>query len=341
MDTDWQDDEKLRKLTFPRLFITDFTLEDNLAPIENRDEFTYGAPQADIGLLERLPFDLMNNILSPFDLVTLTAFRQVNRRAKELVDGLFQFNAIISYAPNALRGLIAVGLGKSFTCAPLYKALCSSFKCSFCDEFGGYIYLITCERVCFLCFTKRIVLQPMEPDQARGLFRLPRSLVDTLPYMTAVGGRYGKNAELINAGTGLIDARLVMDLAISHWGSLEAVYAILSETDRRIPRYFLRTKVPPSPGRVRQFLLWESTEVKGRSPNRFAAVVKAPWYDSESGRVYRGFHCSACLDSPNPNYCRIQFTPETFEKHLKVFGEVRYGRHEPPDGVEEPTGEIE
>ena len=38
-------------------------------------------------------------------------------------------------------------------CLKLYEEL-STAECDSCGDYGGYLYLVTCRRVCFLCLTE-------------------------------------------------------------------------------------------------------------------------------------------------------------------------------------------
>jgi hypothetical protein len=52
----------------------------------------------------------------------------------------------------------------SFSCETLFEALTRE-KCESCGRFGGYLYLITCKRVCYLCFTSRKEYLPVVLNQ--------------------------------------------------------------------------------------------------------------------------------------------------------------------------------
>ncbi|KAF2136590.1 uncharacterized protein K452DRAFT_237240, partial [Aplosporella prunicola CBS 121167] len=84
------------------------------------------------------------------DLRTLTDFRCVNQRAMQVVDSIFPYNAIIKHVRNALRGILSIETGRWITCEALFETLCTP-QCESCGAFGGYLYLITCKRVCYRC----------------------------------------------------------------------------------------------------------------------------------------------------------------------------------------------
>ncbi|KAI0484955.1 hypothetical protein GGR56DRAFT_616277 [Xylariaceae sp. FL0804] len=143
----------MRKLTYTSLHINDHTLDDRLPGLESPPEQGHFClpPTKDIGALDDLPPELVAMILSELDLRTLTDFRCVNRRAAELVNSLVEYKAITTHAQNALRDILSIEAGRGITCRTLYDKLCTP-NCEQCGDFGSYLYLLTCKRLCFFCF---------------------------------------------------------------------------------------------------------------------------------------------------------------------------------------------
>ncbi|EQL02064.1 hypothetical protein G6O67_005618 [Ophiocordyceps sinensis] len=96
-------------ITYRRMGMNDHTLDENLpvcppaAPCQ--------LPTTNAGVLDRLPLETLHEILFELDLRTLVALRRVNRRGRELVGSLPQWNAISKHARNALRGILALETG--------------------------------------------------------------------------------------------------------------------------------------------------------------------------------------------------------------------------------------
>ncbi|KAI0881296.1 uncharacterized protein GGS22DRAFT_73341 [Annulohypoxylon maeteangense] len=134
--------------------LIEYTLDDsNLeigCPLDNGRHLIH--PRKSLGQLDMLPPELIAEILLSLDLPTLTTFRRVNCRAMCLVDSLPQYRLIFEQCPNVLRAIICVEAA-SFDCRTLFETL-STRKCGTCPRFGVYLYLITCKRVCHLCFDK-------------------------------------------------------------------------------------------------------------------------------------------------------------------------------------------
>ncbi|KAG6354443.1 hypothetical protein INS49_004460 [Diaporthe citri] len=66
-----------------------------------------------------------------------------------MVDRTFEYREIMNRAPQIIRGALTLE-ANSFTLNDAYITL-SDEACATCRQRGGFIYLITCERVCSLC----------------------------------------------------------------------------------------------------------------------------------------------------------------------------------------------
>ena len=114
--------------------------------------------------LNRLPIELVIEILLQLDIPSLTRFRCINRRAMQLVNSIHQYAAIIEHCPNIIRAIITIQ-AEAFDCDTLYRTLCTT-QCSTCNRFGDYLYLIVCRRVCYFCLIKRPEYPPLEINDA-------------------------------------------------------------------------------------------------------------------------------------------------------------------------------
>ena len=145
---------QLQDLTYPCPRLRDFTLDDRLPALGCPPDNGYirKPPRVDLGALDILPLELLQGLLSQLDLCTLTQFRRVNRRAIEVVASIPQYKAVTTHARNVLLGMLSIQTGQHISCETVYKTLCTA-ECEQCGDSGGYLYLLTCERVCFLCLS--------------------------------------------------------------------------------------------------------------------------------------------------------------------------------------------
>lgn len=133
--------DSFKALTYARINLKDYTLGANL-PASLPNNRTRNSPQTDLGLLERLPLELLQVGLLQLDLRSLINFRMVNRRGLLTVDSIPQFDSIMEHAQIAVRAALAIRTAPWITCKQLYDALRTT-KCKSCGDFGGYIYMLT------------------------------------------------------------------------------------------------------------------------------------------------------------------------------------------------------
>ncbi|KAK4192956.1 F-box domain-containing protein [Podospora australis] len=107
-------------------------------------------------------------------------FCQANRRATQIIRSLPEYKAIVKYAPNVLRGALAIGVGNFFSVGTLYRKL-RRYECDDCGDFAGYLFLLSCRRVCHFCLHYDMAYLPIYPGKARSHIQ---------PRMTIVPGLY-------------------------------------------------------------------------------------------------------------------------------------------------------
>jgi len=72
-------------------------------------------PTAKLGIFDHLPVELMFLVLHNLDIRSFFHFRQINRRARVLSAGLYEYQLVSKYGLEGLRGLLRAGLAYSFT----------------------------------------------------------------------------------------------------------------------------------------------------------------------------------------------------------------------------------
>ena len=174
-------------MTYPNVRL--HTLDDKLSSFPSqpkRDHFRL-PPRTNAGTLDTLPVEVLEDVLSQLDLRTLMDFRRVNKRATDLIDFLTPYKAITTHASNAIRGAFRIGTAKWITCRTLYEKLCTR-GCEQCGDYGGYLYLLTCKRVCFICLSEDKLYLPLQRRHASRRFGLDRQTIETLPRMIVTPG---------------------------------------------------------------------------------------------------------------------------------------------------------
>ncbi|KAI1770009.1 hypothetical protein F4818DRAFT_450600 [Hypoxylon cercidicola] len=271
-------DHPLRDLTYPRLNLNDHTLDHNLPSPKPQPESgcLRPPPTTNVGVLTALPPELLQEILSQLDLCSLMHFRQVNRSAVDLVNSLTQYKAINTHAPNALRGILSIETGRWITCRTLYEKLCTP-GCEQCGDFGGYLYLLTCKRVCFLCFSRDKLYLPLSPRLVSWKFGLDRQIINTLPRMRVLLGTYSPNVRRVCAPSVLVDYESALHAGISHHGSLSAMQEYVTDMKvQKLHTYYNRVATVQQSGpsiRMQRPQILDPVDRLSGNPFRFVAIV--------------------------------------------------------------------
>jgi hypothetical protein len=263
--------------------------------------------------LDRLPLELLIEVLVQLDIPSLTRFRGLNRRTMELVNSVHEYTAIIEHCPNIIRAIVSIQ-ADAFDCGTLYRTLCTS-RCFTCNRFGDHLYLIDCRRVCYFCFTRRAEYLPLTNREASKFFT-PK----TNPKRNAQSSR--KLLELAKPPSIL---------------SLPGRYCGTSTRglQRRRLRLYDRLAVVQS---LAGSGLPQSDRTS-REPKRFMAIISAPVLLNAGRQVDRGFFCLGCWDESyemdeyeideidevdemdeNTKHFRIKYTAEEIPEHIARFG---------------------
>ncbi|RAK99350.1 uncharacterized protein BO80DRAFT_318711, partial [Aspergillus ibericus CBS 121593] len=184
--------QKTSESTYIFLKIADNTLDDidRQFGLENQlDLDSSPPPRYGLGALERLPLEIIHLALMQLDIQSFTDFRRVNKRTRLITNSIPQYRNILIHTPELIRGIINIETARNFSCQDLYKKL-STAECDHCGEFGGYLYLVTCHRVCLLCFTEETDYLPLSRKDVMRKFGLESELLANLPRMRSFPGRY-------------------------------------------------------------------------------------------------------------------------------------------------------
>ncbi|TRX94855.1 hypothetical protein FHL15_004316 [Xylaria flabelliformis] len=284
---------QLEAYAYRKLRIVDYTLDD--ADLETRCPLDNGQhlipPQDSLGQLDMLPLELLSCIFLALDLPSLTVFRRVNRCAMGLIDSLHQYQMVLKHCPNVLRAIISID-ARYFDFRTLYKTL-SSTKCEACDRFGGYLYLITCERVCYFCFTLNPDYFPMPATRAAKYLGLPRKEIKHLPHILSLPGKYTTFCKLSRNRITLFDRQAVLESA-------------------------LKTSTLAIDDSIRQ------QDITTREPRRHMSIISAPCFSSSGLSADWGFYCTGCKESKElEKNLRNKYTANGIVGHIRRYGAVK------------------
>jgi hypothetical protein len=330
---------QLDALTYPSAQPQEFTLDDNLPtpkllPIDSPDR---KPPEFDLGALDRLPIELLQGLLPQLDLCSLMQFRRVNRRAIEIVESIFQYRAIATHASNVLQGALRTGAGKWISCETVYEKLCAA-ECEQCGDFGGYLYILTCKRVCFLCLSEDETFLPLLGIPAIRKFGINLQILGTLPCLRIIPGEYSLKKVNYPVHSDWVDRESAYHAGVVLHGSPDAMeqYASnalaqeLQEFDQKASEAVAERFRPYNDSR-RRLITHEVSDHRSGNPRRFLAIVRIPWVKRMSQELEWGFHCIGCrnLSHSRQMHSRRKFTVTTFMEHLRECGNIRDKEHCP------------
>ncbi|CZR48372.1 uncharacterized protein FPRO_12982 [Fusarium proliferatum ET1] len=321
-------------LTYPSLRLNDHTLDQNVPTLQSEySRRSFPLPISSLSALDCLPPELLEQILLYLDIRALINFQYVNRRSADLVNHLPTYKVIVTHARNALRGILCIQTGKWITCSLLLEKLHTS-SCEKCGDFGGYLYLLTCKRVCFLCLSQEKEYLPLGLSHACRKFGLERAEVQKLPCLRVIPGTYSPNEKKANE-TFLVDYEAALNWAVAHHGSLDAMHTYVTNQNAKrqedYERRLMQAQQGEGPRHIRKPPTGDPYDGRSGNPFRFVAIVSAPWLDRSSDTIEWGFHCLGCARSSRlPLHKRRKFIRSSFHDHIRECGNIEHGMHSKP-----------
>lgn len=222
------------------------------------------SPASSLGTLEIFPNEILSIVLNNLDVLSYLKFRNVNRRARTYLNELPEFQLVVKYGLDCLRNLVRVQLAKHSTIGDLYYALTRK-NCTFCNEFGGFLYLPNITRCCFPCIRNSpelrvITLSTLSRHTKILSKRLHNLLGNTL---RVAPGIYSFDQSPRKRPSSLLDEMKSIT-------RLSALGLLTQDACRSIG------------------LRDENKE------DRFMSCTAYPWYDVRTGDVEYGLNCKGC-----------------------------------------------
>ncbi|KAF5588516.1 hypothetical protein FPANT_6591 [Fusarium pseudoanthophilum] len=237
---------------------------ENQVVRESIEEPFTTTPTVKLGALDLLPNELLNIILRNLDLLSHFRFRHVNRRSRVLASGLREYKAVVRHGIEGFRGMLRSRLATHFTFGDMYRALIHE-ACSFCKNFGGFLYLPTAARCCFECIENAPELRVISMSALSKLTKLSaKRLKSHLGYvLRTVPGIYSMR-ERPAVRPGLLLAEVEATRTLTELGLItsDAVQALEARSEQKNQRFMMSTAYP--------------------------------WYDPTAGQVENGVSCKGC-----------------------------------------------
>ena len=153
---------------------------------------------ASLGSLN-LPIETLVMVLLAVPYKDLVVFMAVNSAAFNFVMSIPEFRILNNYGRNFLHLLSKVHLGGCFSIADVFEVFTTP-SCSYCASFGGYVFLPGLVRCCQICAESDYRTIPISKSLAQkkisdGGFKLTSQMIDNLPIMTTIPGRYAESSK--------------------------------------------------------------------------------------------------------------------------------------------------
>lgn len=187
-------------------------------------------PPPNLGALDRLPAELLHEVLLRLDPQSLSRLSRTCRGASALLlllpDAFPAYARLLAHAGEALAALAGTGLIRVHPVSHLDAAL-RSWRCGTCDGggYGAFLFLPACERCCWQCLQysrDRLVVPPGVACKALGLAPDEVALGGGVPLMRSIPGRYGIRQLHADRPVALVAVAHALELAASRHGGSEA-----------------------------------------------------------------------------------------------------------------------
>lgn len=279
-----------------------------------------------LGKLDILPLELRDAVFHHLDVQSLINLRRVSQMSRFAVDALRQYRFVQQHAPELLRAAIGLEISKSTLIVDLFQALTSQ-TCYLCGDFGAFIYLFSCDRVCFLCLTEKTELRPLRIWHARDVYCLDEQALAGLPKLRSLYGKHCREDDQ-KYRLKLVDRAAAVQAGIAVHGSFENVVKAFERHEAQVMSKY--------GGKLELYCIaeiWLDPTVHSphrpyteRTPDplRFKGVIRVPWVDPVSTRKERGVLCMGCVRGDFSEDCREgqfhyrrTYSQANFLEHLK------------------------
>lgn len=240
------------------------TLGETLSTGITRDRIE---PKSGLGTFDPLPLEIVLDIVLKLDFSSTLNLRHVNRRFMLILDSILH--------PNIARSILAVEYEEYITPKILYKALATT-NCRSCGQPGEYLYLLSCHRVCFDCFTQKEEYIPLNHCNAQRKFDIDQTDVETLPCLRSLPGTYTPDSKTRHHRTLLVDYEKARQAGIRAHGSEVAMVEKVKSNLEHAMELWTALSRRGQQLHVARPRTEEPLDALAGNPLRFMAIVKAP-----------------------------------------------------------------
>ncbi|PVI03895.1 hypothetical protein DM02DRAFT_652130 [Periconia macrospinosa] len=307
----------------------------------NEFRFQHEPPQnGSLGLLRKLPTELLFDILEQLPIQSLLRFRKASLHARDIVDKMPKLHTLMKHAPQILYAIILLKPSTPIPLQDLSKKL-KQMTCDICGDLAPYFWVPTASRTCLTClhyrytprtqdelamvYTNRYESSLKRDTSSRISFRPSLPSFRDAYFSSLPSYRYCQTTFRTNTlpGGEQINIRSTRSIRL---------YQTQSDADVRAIRQVGFPQPPCPPGEnndwefptravlrtVNEYPDWvKEMSVTGlhyapRIPRRYFAAIAAPWV--HDGTVETPVFCVTC--SYSERFFERAFTREGFREHL-------------------------
>ncbi|KAI1148487.1 hypothetical protein F4825DRAFT_433927 [Nemania diffusa] len=275
-----------------------------------------------LGPLGNLPMELLTTVVEFLDFQSLLRLMRVSLRWKTIVETLPAYLALSTHVQAQLNTLGITGMLKHHAVSALHGALRLQ-ACASCFEFGGFLFLPTCERICFACLLHNQAYWMLSAESAQFCFTLTEAQVRALPILHAVPGVYFVGASRTQrAPVELVSVKQAKQLADRVHGSarMTAVKFVDREPFIRLPLFQRLHNISlEPPGRD-----LSRARLKERPDEDYfcgTAAIRFPYVRggvADIGRLCRGCEYISRNFEVLPDHVKAQIVPEGVDKKMPL-----------------------
>ncbi|KAI1423770.1 hypothetical protein F5Y12DRAFT_785827 [Xylaria sp. FL1777] len=247
------------------------------------------APDTGLGSLQRLPLELLDNVVLSLDMNSLFIFRQVNLRCRELVDSLPQYQRVVAHGLDLFCALLRTELAIHIPLFNFDWALCAK-NCAFCGEFAGFVALLLWERCCFKCLRIARETQVQTLTATKRQFHFTKADINQLRSLKTLPGTYTMLGNVYKSRITVVSAHQAVKIS--------------------------GQPPPPRPGNSEQ-----------NQRFNFMAACALPYYDRRTGKVEHGMSCAGCQLALERHIIGYRGESRDFAARDKVYSKDGFLKH--------------
>ncbi|KAI1125668.1 F-box domain-containing protein [Nemania abortiva] len=176
--------------------------------------------ESSLGVLGDLPPEIIYMILDMLDISSIRCFKRVSFLGSGFVQRADSYQMLLLVAPKVILVLEKTGLLGLHSINDLYATLRIQ-RCAYCDDFGPFLFLLTCERCCYTCLTRVPALYTCRPCEAMKYLALTEESIRQLPALRVIPGEYSIDFDDLPEGTRLVSLKAARELAVRMHGSAD------------------------------------------------------------------------------------------------------------------------